>query len=62
MVMSTEIVELWCGDCAAERLFDRLLPADELSVREWACMTCGAAYIESWEGISAEQPSVRGVA
>lgn len=44
MVASTETVELWCGDCADDACFE-VVPG-EGSAREYACVSCGAAYLE----------------
>lgn len=61
MAASIEIVELWCRDCAGDASFE-LVPVDDSSPREWACIACGAAYIEAYEPAVEAPTHVRGVA
>ena len=56
-----EIVEFWCSDCRAHTAFE-VVPVDGVSPdREWACLTCGAAYIEIGD-VAEVDAGIRGVA
>lgn len=62
MATSIEIVELWCSDCAGDVSFE-LVPVDsDIRPREWACLICGAAYIEAFEPDVEAPAHIRGVA
>lgn len=62
MTPSIETVELWCSDCAAKGHFE-LVPVDsDASPHEWACTTCGAAYIEAYDVVVEIEAGIRGVA
>jgi hypothetical protein len=62
MATSIEIVELWCSDCAGDVSFETVLVDSDTRPREWACITCGAAYIEAFEPVVEAPTQVRGVA
>ena len=49
MAGSAETVEYWCHDCRDDCLFEVVPGVHEGAAREWACVTCGAAYIEAFD-------------
>lgn len=59
-----EIVKLWCRDCGDVADFEVIPDRHDSHAREWACITCGAAYIEAIESAPAPAAAidVRGVA
>jgi hypothetical protein len=57
-----ETVEYWCHDCRDDCLFEVVPGAHEGAAREWACVTCGAAYIEAFDVAVQIETDVRGVA
>lgn len=60
-----EIAELWCRGCGLVARFEVIGEMADQQAREWACITCGAAYIEAVESAPTPTPAtldVRGVA
>ena len=59
---SAETVEYWCHDCRDDRPFEVVPGVHDAAAREWACIACGAAYIEAFDVAMQIETDVRGVA
>lgn len=62
MTWSAETVEYWCHDCRDNRVFEVVPGADAGMAREFACVTCGAAYMEAFDVAVQIDADVLGVA
>lgn len=62
MAEDIEIVEFWCRDCGGDDRFEVVSGGAAGVAREWACITCGDAYIEAFDVATEIEVGVRGVA
>lgn len=62
MAEGIEIVEFWCRDCGGDDRFEVVSGVEAGVAREWACITCGDAYIEAFDVATQIEFSVRGIA
>lgn len=62
MLVNVDTVEFWCHDCRNDCLFEAVPAEGDGAAREWACITCGAAYVEAFDVASQIESEVRGVA
>jgi len=47
-VALVELDEFWCSDCRGSALFERVEIDTKGTIRaEWACINCGAAYMDA---------------
>lgn len=62
MADGIDITEFWCHDCGRDSLFEVVPVQGDDVAREWACTTCGAAYVEAFDDAPEATVEVRGVA